>query len=99
MVQGQVRFLPLFLINKHNNMDNIKITADGFVWLIVTDVAEKLYYSNAMQVYRLYDDGTEALIENFRDLQDALAVGNDIGVEIAPLSSLVDSYKYQHLEQ
>jgi hypothetical protein len=80
-------------------MDNIKITADGFVWLIVTDVAEKLYYSNAMQVYRLYDDGTEALIENFRDLQDALAAGNDIGVEIAPLPSLIDSYQYQHLEQ
>lgn len=76
-------------------MDNIKITADGFVWLIVTDVAEKLYYSNAMQVYRLYDDGTEALINNFRDLQDALAAGNDIGVEIAPLPSLIDSYQYQ----
>lgn len=77
-------------------MDNIKITADGFVWLIVTDVAEKLYYSNAVQVYRLYDDGTESLINDFRDLQDALTSGNEIGVEIAPLSSLLDSYKYQH---
>ena len=80
-------------------MDNIKITADGFVWLIVTDVAEKLYYSNAMQVYRLYDDGTEALILDFRELQDALAAGNDIGVEIAPLTSLINSYQYQFIEQ
>lgn len=76
-------------------MDNIKIMEDGFVWLIVTDVAEKLYYSNAMQVYRLYDDGTEALINNFRELQDALAAGNDIGVEIAPLQSLTASYNHQ----
>jgi hypothetical protein len=80
-------------------MDNIKITADGFVWLIVTDVAEKLYYSNAMQVYRLYDDGTEALILDFRELQDALAAGNDIGVEIAPLWKLVDSHHYQALNK
>jgi hypothetical protein len=99
MVQGQVRFLPLFLNLIHSNMDNIKITADGFVWLIVTDVAEKLYYSNAMEVYRLYDDGTEARINDFRDLQDALAVGNDIGVEIGPLQHLNYSYKHQHLEQ
>ena len=76
-------------------MDNIKIMEDGFVWLIVTDVAEKLYYSNAVQLYRLYDDGTEALIENFRNLQNALEAGNDIGVEIAPLQSLTASYNYQ----
>lgn len=76
-------------------MNNIKITADGFVWLIVTDVAEKLYYTFAVQLYCLYDDGTEALINDFSELQDALEYGNEIGVEIAPLSSLNDSYQYQ----
>lgn len=80
-------------------MDNIKITADGFVWLIVTDSAKELWSSGALTIYRLYDDGTEARIESYDDINAALENGEDIGVEVAPLSSLVDSYKYQHLEQ
>lgn len=76
-------------------MNDIKITADGFVWLIVTHKAEQLYYSNSMQLYRLYDDGTESLITSGKELQAAFASGNDIGVEIAPLSSLLESYQYQ----
>jgi len=77
-------------------MDNIKITKDGFVWLIVTDVAEKMYYSNSMQVYCLYEDGTESLIQSHRDLDAALSSGNDIGVEIASIQALNDAYVYQH---
>lgn len=76
-------------------MNDIKITNDGFVWLIVTDKAEQLYYSNAMQVYRLYNDGTEALITSGKELQAAFASGDDIGVEIAPLQQLNESYQYQ----
>lgn len=80
-------------------MDNIKITADGFVWLIVTDSAKELWSSGALTIYRLYHDGTEALILDFRELQDALAAGNDIGVEIGWLWKLVDSHHYQALNK
>lgn len=76
-------------------MDNIKITADGFVWLIVTDSAKELWSSGALTIYRLYDDGTEALIESYDDINAALENGEDIGVEVAHLGALNDSYQYQ----
>ncbi len=77
-------------------MDNIKITKDGFVWLIVTDSAKELWSSGALPIYELYEDGTEALITGQLMLQHALNYGNDIGVEIAPLVSLINSYQYQN---
>jgi hypothetical protein len=42
-------------------MDNIKITQDGFVWLIVTDSAKELWSSGALQIFELLEDG-ESLI-------------------------------------
>lgn len=76
-------------------MDNIKITADGFVWLIVTDSAKELWSSGALTIYRLYDDGTEARIESYDDINAALENGQDIAVEVAPLQTLINSYQYQ----
>jgi hypothetical protein len=75
-------------------LDNVKII-DGFVWLIVTDSAKELWSSGALQIFRLYPDGTEALIMDARDLQYALENGEDIGVEIGSLSGLNDAYAYQ----
>ena len=76
-------------------MNDIKITADGFVWLIVTDSAKELWSSHALTMYRLHDDGTESRIEKYSDINAALQNCEDIGVEIAPLSSLLESYEYQ----
>jgi len=80
-------------------MDNIKITADGFVWLIVTDSAKELWSSGALTIYRLYHDGTESRIESYDDINAALENGEDIGVEVGPLQHLNYSYRYQHLEK
>jgi hypothetical protein len=79
-------------------MDNIKITKDGFVWLIVTDSAKELFSSGALEIFEIFDD-SESLILTREHLDKALEWGNEIGVEIAPLVSLVNSYQYQHLEQ
>jgi hypothetical protein len=76
-------------------MHNIKITQDGFVWLIVTDSAKELFSSGALTIYHLHDDGTESQIIGQLDLQVALNSGNDIGVEIASLPALINSYQYQ----
>lgn len=76
-------------------MHNIKITQDGFVWLIVTDSAKELFSSGALTIYHLHDDGTESQIIGQLDLQVALDSGDDIGVEIAFLQSLNNSYQYQ----
>ncbi len=76
-------------------MDNIKITQDGFVWLIVTDSAKELWSSGALQIFELLEDG-ESLITTREHLDAALECGNEIGVEIAPLVSLINSYQYQN---
>ena len=79
-------------------MDNIKITKDGFVFLVVTDSAKELFSSGALEIYELFDD-SESLIMTREHLNKALEWGNEIGVEVAPLVSLIDSYQYQHAEQ
>ena len=76
-------------------MDNIKITADGFVWLIVTDSAKELWSSGALTIYRLHDDGTESRIEKYSDINAALQNCEEIGVEIGSLQTLNNSYQYQ----
>jgi len=79
-------------------MDNIKITKDGFVFLVVTDSAKELFSSGALEIYELFDD-SESLIMTREHLNKALEWGNEIGVEVAPLVSLIDSYQYQHVEK
>jgi hypothetical protein len=76
-------------------MDNIKITKDGFVWLIVTDSAKELWSSGALQIFEIFDD-SESLIMTREHLDKALEWGNEIGVEVAPLVSLINSYQYQN---
>jgi hypothetical protein len=75
-------------------MDNIKITQDGFVWLIVTDSAKELFSSGALAIYEIFDD-SEAQILTREHLDKALEWGNEIGVEIASLPALINSYQYQ----
>jgi hypothetical protein len=76
-------------------MDNIKITKDGFVWLIVTDSAKELFSSGALEIFEIFDD-SESLIMTREHLDKALEWGNEIGVEVAPLVSLINSYQYQN---
>jgi len=76
-------------------LDNVKITNDGFVWLIVTDSAKELFSSGALQIFELFDHGSESLILTREHLDKALEWGNDIGVEIGSLSSLNDGYAWQ----
>jgi hypothetical protein len=60
---------------------NIKIV-DGFVWLVVTDKAEELYFSDLFELYAIYDDGSESLISSLEHLTSELENGIDIGIEV-----------------
>lgn len=63
-------------------MTTIKITKeDQFVWVLVTEKAKEMYLSGLFDLYILYDDDSEALVEGFSQLSDALESGLDIGVE------------------
>lgn len=64
-------------------MSTIKVTKeDGFVWLIVTGQAKEIYNSGLFDLYILYDDDSESLIEDFERLNNALESGLTIGIEV-----------------
>lgn len=41
---------------------------DGFLWGDVTNIAESLWYKGEWDLYAIYDDGSEHLLENEDDL-------------------------------
>lgn len=66
-----------------------KTDADGFVWLVVgREQARKLYKADAISLYTLYNDGSEALIESEEDLEGAIEKGLQIGIEVDFISKL-----------
>ena len=64
----------------------MKVTADGFVWLLVTEKAKEIFNNGLFSLFVLYDDDSESLIEEFDDLNKALENGLSIGVEVGHLN-------------
>jgi hypothetical protein len=60
----------------------MRIVRDGFIWLGVTKKARDIYANRIFDLYALYDDGTESLIESPEDLEVCLGWGLDIGIEV-----------------
>ena len=60
-----------------------KVTNDGFMWLIVTDVASTMFKNGYKGLlYKLYEDDSEALIESEEELITHLEQGGEIGLEV-----------------
>ena len=59
---------------------DIKII-DGFVWLIVTNKAKEIFSSGVFELFAVYPDGSEGLLDNHDLLREALENGLDIGIE------------------
>jgi hypothetical protein len=78
-------------------MSNIKITDDGFVWLVVTEKAKEIFISGLFSLYELHDDSSESLIVGFEQLNDALANGLSIGIEVGFTNDDIDLF--QHIER
>lgn len=64
----------------------MKVTADGFVWLLVTEKAKEVFNSGLFSLYILYEDDSESLIQDFEDLDKALEYGLSIGIEVGHLN-------------
>lgn len=60
----------------------MKTTKDNFVWLLVTDKAKEVYLSGLFELYILYNDDSETLVESFSQLSEALEDGLDIGISV-----------------
>lgn len=76
-------------------MENtIKITDDGFVWLLVTEKAKEIFISGLFSLYELHDDSSESLIVGFDELNEALANGSSIGIEVGFTNDYIDLFEY-----
>jgi hypothetical protein len=62
---------------------------EGFVWLQVTDKAKEVYMSGLFDVYALWEDGSETLIEKPEDLMLCLEDGIDMAIEVGHIPSEV----------
>jgi hypothetical protein len=60
----------------------MKITADNFVWLLVTEKAKDIWNSGLFELYILHEDDSESLVDCFEDLDEALSNGLSIGIEV-----------------
>jgi len=63
----------------------MKVTKDNFVWKIVTNRAKNIFISDLFDLYILYCDDSESVIETFEELNIALDNGYDIGIEVGKL--------------
>lgn len=71
---------------------NIKICADGFVWLVVSsEQARKIFKEDILALYILYNDESEGMIENEERLEDAITRGCQIGIEVGFISEMISS--------
>lgn len=60
-----------------------KVLPDGFVWLIVPpDKIRDQWKTGTFALYRLYDDGSEAMIEDGKFLEKTIAGGYPVGIEV-----------------
>lgn len=55
-----------------------------FIWKVITPVAEMVWSGSpfAFEMYVLHEDGSESLILNLASIQEAIANGLEIGIEV-----------------
>lgn len=61
---------------------------DGFLWGDVTNIAESLWYKGEWDLYAIYDDGSEHLLENEDDLIFYMEQKNIIVIELCPIEEI-----------
>ena len=60
---------------------------DGFVWLVVTNKAKEVWDSNLFELFAVYDDGSEGLIDSEDSLKEALDKKLIIAIEGANINT------------
>lgn len=76
-------------------MKKIRITKeDQFVWLLVTEKAKEIFLSGLFELYIIYSDDSECLIEGFGQLIEAIEDGQDIGIEVGFISDDIDLFDH-----
>jgi hypothetical protein len=61
---------------------------DGFLWADVTNIAESLWYNGEWDLYAIYDDSSEHLIESEREFESILKEKTTIAIELCPIEEI-----------
>jgi hypothetical protein len=61
---------------------------DGFLWADVTNVAESLWYTGDWDLFAIYDDGSEHLIESEQELESLVKEKTTIAIELCPIEEI-----------
>lgn len=62
-------------------MKRVKITSDNFVWHVLTE-AEAKQALGKVEVFALYDDDSESLIESETEIETHIRRGGYVGIEV-----------------
>jgi hypothetical protein len=63
-------------------------TKDGFLWADVTSIAESLWRSQEFELYAIYDDQSEHLIETQNDFDESIRLKDIIVIELCPIQEI-----------
>ena len=65
----------------------MKITKDGFIWkLIDFNEAKVIVSSGALEVFALWENDVETLIENYEDIINFAEAGAEFGIEVGTIT-------------
>jgi hypothetical protein len=63
---------------------------DGFLWADVTPIAESLWYNGNLDLFAIYDDGSEHLIESEQELDLLLKEKTTIAIELCLINDIIN---------
>ena len=63
---------------------------DGFLWADVTPIAESLWYTGDWDLYAIYNDGSEHLIESEQELERLVKEKTTIAIELCPIEEITN---------
>jgi len=63
---------------------------DGFLWADVTNIAESFWYTGNFDLYAIYDDGSEHLIESEQELELLVKEKTTIAIELCPIEEIIN---------
>ena len=63
---------------------------DGFLWADVTPVAESLWYNGNLDLFAIYDDGSEHLIESEQELDLLVKEKTTIAIELCLINDIIN---------
>jgi hypothetical protein len=63
---------------------------DGFLWADITPIAESLWYTGNLDLYAIYDDGSEHQIESEQELDLMVKEKTTIAIELCHLHEITN---------